>query len=447
MRRVFLLSLTACICLAAPVSGEVFFGGSARANVGMIFDLDTIENSEIDFTTALSPRFAASSEIFDFSVLADIRWNNRENSFTFAVDEFRLTLIPADFVLVNVGRFSYLPGTAEFFSNTNFFNQGSLVDLISTVGLATGTSADMIQANFFFSLFYTKLTVSPIAHDTIFPDILSPLFPGHYTPKLPGQTQANTEYTGYTADGSAATEVPYDKRVRPPFNFDQVSLSGEFGGTAGGIDFSFLYYYGWDDDMLFSTSTVQSAGPTYTTTLVPVYNKIHAIGLNLASSVGAFRFWGDAAWTFNKAFIRDNYFDTSTVGTDQLHETTTIQGNFLEYTLGVSYEFGFGLSFLFEYMDGWIIDGDLTQYVQPTLSRVLAAAVNLTLFDYQLIPTLAAMYSIDTNAFGGGIIISYAPTDELELTLTAPIYFDFNGSTNAFGGNKFYLSIGLTWRF
>jgi hypothetical protein len=81
------------------------------------------------------------------------------------------------------------------------------------------------------------------------------------------------------------------------------------------------------------------------------------------------------------------------------------------------------------------------------LSRVLAAAVNLPLFEYQLIPTIAAMYSIDTNAFGGGIVLTYAPNDELELTMTAPIFFDFDGATNPFGGNKFYLSLGLTWRF
>lgn len=445
MRRTILLCITACVCFAAPVSAEVFFGGSARANVGMIFDLDDIDSSEIDFTTGLSPRFAASSELFDFSVLADIRWNNRENSFTFSVDEFRLTLIPADFALVQVGRFSYLPGMGEFFSNTNFFNQGSLVELISSVGLVTGTNADMIQANFFFSNFYTKLTVSPIAHDMVFPDTISPLFPGHYVPNPPGQTQDNTEYTGYTVDGAEASEVPYDKRVRPPFNFDQVSLSGEFGGTAGGIDFSLLYYYGWDDDTLFSTSTVESDG-TYTTTLVPEYNKIHAVGLNMASSVQAFRFWGDAAWTFNKAFIRDDYFE-GTGFSDDPFITTTIQGNFLEYTLGASYEFGFGLSVLFEYMDGWIIGGDPSRYVQPTLSRVLALAVNLPLFEYQLIPTIAAMYSIDTNAFGGGIVVSYAPTDELELTLTAPIYFDFDGTSRPFGGNKLYISLGLTWRF
>ena len=447
MKRTILLCITACVCFAAPASAEVFFGGSARANVGMIFDLDDIDSSEIDFTTTLSPRFAASSEIFDFSLLADIRWNNRENSFTFLVDEFRLTLIPADFALVKVGRFSYLPGTAEFFSNTNFFNQGSLVELISSVGLETGTNADMVQANFFFSNFYTKLTVSPIAHDMVFPDRLSPLFPGHYVPKRPGQTQANTEYSGYTVDGAEATELPYDKRVRPPLNFDQVSMSGEFGGTAGGIDFSLLYFYGWDDDTLFSTSTVYNSGAgTYTTTLVPEYNKIHAVGLNLASSVQAFRFWADSAWTFNKAFIRDNYFG-GTGGEDDPFTTTTIQGHFLEYTLGASYEFGFGLTVLFEYMDGWIIDGDPSQYVQPTLSRVLALAVNLPLFQYQLIPTIAAMYSIDTNAFGGGIVVSYAPTDELELTLTAPIFFDFDGTSRPFGGNKLYVSLSLIWRF
>jgi hypothetical protein len=430
------------------LSAEVFFGGSARANVGMIFDLDDIDASEIDFTTALAPHFAASSGIFDFSVLADIRWNNRENSFTFSVEEFRLTLLPADFVLIKVGRFSYLPGTAEFFSNTNFFNQGSLVELISSVGLAAGTNADMVQANFFFSIFYTKLTISPIAHDMVFPDTISPLFPGHYVPKLPGQTMENTEYSGYTVDGASVTEVPYDKRVRPPFNFDQVSVSGEFGGTAGGIDFSLLYYYGWDDDMLFSTSTDHVNG-TYTTTLVPEYYKIHALGLNLASSVGAFRFWGDAAWTINKTFIRNNYFDpaATTPLVNGTYTTTTLEGHFLEYTVGASYEFGFGLSVLCEYMDGWILDGDPSQYVQPTLSRVLAAAVNLPLFEYQLIPTIAAMYSIDTNAFGGGIVLTYAPTDELELTMTAPIFFDFDGATNPFGGNKFYLSLGLTWRF
>ena len=445
MRRSILLCVITCVCLSVPVSAEVFFGGSARANVGMIFDLDNIDASEIDFTTALSPQFAASSGIFDFNVLADIRWNNRENIFTFAVEEFRLTLLPADFVLIKVGRFSYLPGTAEFFSNTNFFNQGSLVELISSVGLETGTNADMVQANFFFSYFYTKLTISPIAHDMVFPDKISPLFPGHYVPKLPGQTMENTEYSGYTVDGAAATELPYDKRVRPPLNFNQVSLSGEFGGTAGGIDFSLLYYYGWDDDMLFSTSTAFD-GTTYTTTLVPEYHKIHALGLNLASSVGAFRFWGDAAWTFNKTFLRSSYFEGSG-GVNDPYTTTTLEGHFLEYTLGASYEFRFGLSVLLEYMDGWILNGDPTQYHQPTLSRVIAAAVNLPLFEYQLIPTVAAMYSIDTHAFGGGIVLTYAPTDELELTLTAPIYFDFDGSTNAFGGNKFYLSLGLTWRF
>lgn len=446
MKRSVLIGIICCICVTAPISAEVFFGGSARANVATVFDLDTVGNSEISFTTALSPRFAAASDIFDFGVLADIRWNNRENSFTFVVNEFRLTILPADFALIRIGRFAYLPGTAEFFSNTNFFNQGSLVELISSVGLDSGTNSDMVQANFFFSNFYTKLTVSPIAHNMIFPDQISPLFPGNYVPLVPGQTTANTDYQGYTADGAVATEVPYDKRVKPPLNFNQISVSGEFGGTAGGVDFALLYYYGWDDDMLFSSRTVLDAGTgTYTTTLVPEYHKIHAIGVNLASSAGAFRFWGDMAWTFNKSFIRNEI--AAFPGIEYDWYTDTIEGHFFEYTVGTSYEFSFGLSVLFEYMDGWIIPVAPVDYLQPALSRILAAAVNLALFDYRLSPTVALMYSIDSNSFGAGILLSYAPTDELELTLTAPIYFDFDGSAAALGGNKFYLSIGLTWRF
>jgi hypothetical protein len=227
------------ICLAFFLPGffstqsalhaDASFGVTGSIDFELMIDHDDFMSSDLEQVNTLTPRLSIWSGIYEFSGAGSARYESFSEALSFSLDEFKLEINPADFMSLKLGYFNYLPGTAEFLSNTNFFSR------IDYERLLAGTVEDsivpntMIQAGFFFLDFYLLLTTAPFRPEMILPATDSPWFYGKDIPESlivpPFGEEAHLDQMYYAAEET------------PSYGFSQVSYSTELGGTIRGVDF------------------------------------------------------------------------------------------------------------------------------------------------------------------------------------------------------------------
>jgi hypothetical protein len=232
----------------------------------------------------------------------------------------------------------------------------------------------------------------------------------------------------------------YAEEATPSYDFSQVSFSPELGGTLWGVDFSILYYYGFDNDLLLEAEFENHDTDPYDIKLTPLYRKIHALGLNLATNISALRMWGDAAFTFNKPFLAN-------IVSWSKPTTPVVDSSLVEYTLGCSYEFPFlDLKAFAEFRNSHLINP--SEYiVEPALRSVVATALSIAFFQGRLSAYALFAYSIAEPSGTAVLRISFTPFTELTVRLLAPVFF--GPPTTEFGqySRNHFVSAEVAWGY
>jgi len=437
MRRILPLFITLFIAAAGSMYAEVILSGTSEMNAGVFLNQEKLADSSLDQQFSLSPSLSAWSDLFDFSFTGTISFERPEETLAFSVDELLITLYPADFMQIRTGRFSYLPGTAEFLSSTNYFSRTDYEKLLAGTVSETGVPNDLVQFGFFYSNFYLNLTSSLFRTEMLLPEVSSPWFPAKDIPTEVEITILLGKTTLYLDEIYYADPEPSD------FSFEEVSFSPEIGATFGGVDISLMYYRGFDNTPLtqvnFKPSGLYETDP-YDIELIPYYRWIDAIGVNFATTVSSLRLWADASYTFEKAFLSNTVSFSS-------RNTPVVTYPFLEYTAGASYEiYDPSILALLEVRNSHIFGG-IESLIEPLLASALTFGVNTSFFDYKFSAYIFGLVSFTDRSTAFVTRLTYTPADDLALTFTAPL---FSGAADTELGqfsDKKYFSFNLKWRY
>ncbi len=437
MKRACIPILLVLLSAIAPsITAEMVLSGTANIQAGIFFDKDDLLESTFDQQMTASPVLSAWTDAFEFSFQGSISAQNPPASLDFNIDELRITLYPFDFMQIRAGRFSYLPGTAEFLSSTNYFSRTDYEKLITGTVDETSVPNDLLQLGIFVSNYYFKFTVAPFRAEMLLPDVTSPWFPGKDIPTSLLIPELFTTTT-YHLD-----EVLYRTPEPAGYSLDEVSFSPEIGATFGGVDVSLMYYRGFDNTPLTKAyfTDMDSYEKTYRIELLPYYRWIDAIGANVATAISSLRLWADASYTFEKAILSNRVSFVS-------RNTPVVVYPYLEYTFGASYEiYDPSIFFLFEIRNSHIIGGG-DYLVEPLLGSTFTTGLNLSFFDSRLATNFFTLFSFVDQSMAFVTRLSYDPTDDLTASLTFPL-FAGNADTELgqFASNK-YLSANLQWRY
>jgi hypothetical protein len=438
MRKLFpaVFSLEFCLLLIVPASptlhAEAAFGVSGLIDFELMIDPGDPVDSDLNQVNTLTPRLSIWSDIYEFSGAGSVDFESFSGALDFTLKEFKLVINPLDFMSLKLGYFNYLPGTAQFLSTTNFFSRIDYERLLAGTVEESIVPTTIVQTGFFFLDFYLLLTVSPFRADMILPATDSPWFYGKDIPESIIEPLFGQEIF--------LEELYYSEEDQPPYDFSQISYSPELGGTLWGVDFSLLYYYGYDNSPLVQ-AYFRQMGVTdpYDIELVPVYRKIHALGLNLATNFSALRLWADAAYTFSKSFLANK------VGYGR--NTPVVESPHISYALGSSYEFAFpDLLMLAEVKNSHIIDDNET-IIDPVLSSAIITAAQLSLFDYRLATHASLIYSPADPSVAAVCKLSFTPFADFAVQLLAPFFFGPSDTELGQYSGNYFVSVEVVWGY
>ena len=131
--------------------------------------------------------------------------------------------------------------------------------------------------------------------------------------------------------GTVSLTFDADSRQRPPATLASGQGGIRFSGTAGGWDYAFMGYYGYDRVPTFTRMELETVDPvarTATVRLVPAHKRIAVVGGDFAKAVSRWTLRGESAYTrtadldpgivgFNDPYLRftggaDRSFSSST---------------------------------------------------------------------------------------------------------------------------------------
>lgn len=416
---------------------EAAIGGSGDIDFQLLIDTKDDLQYSFEQRNTLSPQVSIWADFFEFTMLGAVAFDSLSAEIDLSVHKFKLDLFFIDIATMRLGVFNYLPGTSEFVSNTNFFSRTDYEKLLTGSTDDSLKPATLVQAGFFWLDFYLLVTVNPLRPDMILPDPESAWFPMHDVPESVTIQLFADEQT------IVLDNIYYVDEALPTYDLMQISISPELGATFFGIDVSLLYYYGFDNTQLvganFKPYGLYDSDP-YDIELLPVYRKIHAIGLNMATYISALRFWGDAAFTFNKSFLTNRVSFSN-------RNTPVVEHPFLEYSLGLSYEFSVFDLVLFGEVKHSHVFSTSDAFVDPLLRSIAVAALRLSLFDYALTADVSAIISLLDGSLVSVLKLAISPIDELPIEVLSPLFFGDADTELGQYSSKHLISSKIIWRF
>ena len=417
---------------------DVAVGGQCSFRYNLLIDPQDPLKSTPALISRFDPIFELWSDFFVFSCSGSLSYAGSNNTLDVFLKDSKVSFYPIDPMSISLGRFHYLPGTAEFFSHTNYFARSDYEIMLSQGGGLIQLPCDLAQIGFYFFDFYLLITVSPFWQPMILPEITSPWFPRNGLPKsitvsLPFERIINIG------------KLLYIESQTPDYDLSQVSMAVEVGGTILGVDFGLLYYQGWDNTPLLTAAFDLSnflTSETFDILLTPYYRKIKAIGLILETNIGALRLWSDASFTIDKSFLTNELSAT-------LLNTVVSKVPFLEYTLGMSYDFPFlGLIALAEFRNSHIIEDSVTStLIEPFLHFVGVGTLLMRVLDYRLQPSFSVLFSFEDYSVSLISRCSYTPSDEFSLSVLLPLFFGELDSELGQYQENYTLTLIVDWRF
>jgi hypothetical protein len=251
---------------------------------------------------------------------------------------------------------------------------------------------------------------------------------------LPGFFGSTTYHRG---------EVRYQEESASPPVLSDYSLALATGGSVAGVDFSLLYFDGWQSEPLVTYELFFVTD--YDIIIRPEYRMARSLGLNAASSFGPIRLWTDAAFTFNKSFASTRIAEPPPV------ETELERHNALEATAGVSFEaVDLNSIAVLEYSRLFVFGANEDTVVLPYLHQALAGTVLTYLFDYRVTPSVTTIVSLPIGEAASAVVyaeISYAPSPQLELVVRSPFFLGASDSELGQYADNHTLSMSVNLRF
>jgi len=139
-------------------------------------------------------------------------------------------------------------------------------------------------------------------------------FPPAAVPPSPFHVPAGT--IDINGQPNPAIDVPVGFQARnvdpPAFGLDNSGYAARFSAFSNGVDYSLMYYHGFDVQPAFSLSATVFPDPMTVfraeTELTPAFRKIDAWGGDAAYTWGPFTFRGEATYVDGRPFSRDLRF-------------------------------------------------------------------------------------------------------------------------------------------
>lgn len=386
----------------------------------------------LDAVVAATPQLYVAGADFELNASVGLEAGHPDGTPELGQLQYELGLSPLPILSLKLGRFFHSPGTAEFLSNSNLFMRIEPVSLLQgRLGDAT-VPAELAQATVYLGRFSVTATGSAFVHQPPLPDPDSPWFPQASVPQ--------SIKTLPHLDPIPLAGISYaDLAPAVPLSLDRLSYSVELGGYAGGVDFSALWYNGWDNTPLLTAELdLVSLTDPYFIVLRPVYRKRTTAALNARWVVDRFVVWTDNAYTFYKRFLT-NRLDA------QRLTTQTAEAPYLEHTFGASAELPWNVTLLSEYRLSWAFTDD--EVIDPFLSRAVLALVQADLFDYRVATTFAGVVSVEDHSVGLFAELAYKPSIALEFVLGVSYFLGEGESELGQFGTSIPIRASLVWRF
>ncbi len=438
MRNLFLLFLAILLFSSAhKLYSEVVIGGKAEISYSIIVNEDKLKKSILDMTASFYPSFSVNSRHYDFSTTGNISYSTTARAPDISIDSFELVLNPADLLTIKIGRIFYLPGTSEFISPTNYFARIDYEKLLGGISPDYILPNDILQLGFFIGNYYLLLTTAPFTGEFILPDTNSIWFPGKDIPK--------SIDVSFPFDQVLYLEnLSYGDTDFPGAKLENIGLSAEAGGTISTFDFSLIFYHGSDNTPLIQGEIFFPQGlfENYDVIVIPRYRMINALGLNLSANISSLRLWGDTSYTFSKTFNTNRLSSTN-------FSTMLAKSPYLEYSLGASYEYyfqRFNVFILGEYKNNVIVNRK-DYFIDNMLSSIFLGMIRARFFQNMFSSMFTLIYSIQDSSTALVLKESYSPSDDLELSVAAPIFFGDKKSDFGQFKNNHVVAGGVTWRF
>ena len=421
--------------LIEPVSAAVLsprlsvYGSSAELTVRGALGLAAVQPAallDLDTVFAIDPSVLALMERTGTVPLVSL-------------SELRLTLFPADALRVDVGRFTHNPGYALLSSpNRHFGSAGAALLTGAFAGSSGGfadTPATLAAVTGFLGNGFGRLVVAPSPDTPSLPPVPGTWLPDVGIPESIDVPELNPDQPIILQD------VIVEPTERLLSGYKRVSASVEAGvstilGTAG-----IIYFHGIDRDPVlrsrldFNRSTL----PTRFDFVVdPLEAVVDVLGLVAETGAGAFTFWMDGAFTFNKTVAKREEVDSLSRRT-VLEKVPTI-----EATAGASYQRDRAL-FLAEY--AYVHSFTQSPLVRLTVPHLTLVAVRAQSRSGVLRAELGAALSptdLSAGVYASGAI---QPSDELSVTLSVPVVL---GAAESFFGqysNVLAARLSLSYRF
>ncbi len=195
---------------------------------------------------------------------------------------------------LQMGRFTYIPGNAEFRSPLSFLSQRDTEALFSGDITAMQSASELFQTTIFFGPAYLRLTAAPLRPALRLPDTRSIWFPRDTIPKF--VIRNDDEFLLRSVYYTAAAELP--DRVA------DTSILGEVSATLGPVDGTILGYSGFSNhSVLRPRVDLDLRDSVYDVALTPVQNRIDSIGAAVATSMGPTRVYLEGTYTWNRKSV------------------------------------------------------------------------------------------------------------------------------------------------
>lgn len=388
--------------------------------------------TDLEARALISPTVTAFGDLFDFTATATAIHSHPDGPLTTQLDALEMTVYPADFASLAVGRFDYQPGYAQLLSNSNLYTRTDLSALLSGDVFEATVSAPLGQFRVFLGDFYAVATGTALVLQPVLPAIDSPWFPDASIPQsiqtLPHLDPIPLESVEYA-----------DLQPVVPLTSERLGYSVEIGGYLGGLELSLMWYNGWDNTPLLQGELeLTSLTDPYSITLRPVYRKRTSITANARLQWRRVVLVTDNAYTFYR-LLATNELDSARL------TTGLTEAPYLEHTAGATVDLPWNLSVLVEYR----LSKALTDvsYVPPSLHRAGVALLRAHVLDRRLGLTVGSLVSFEEWSTGFVGRATWAVSDALEIDLSATVFAGTLQSELGQYSGTVPISGAVRWRF
>ena len=432
-RRIIRLLLFAVA--AAGASAQAVFGGEAGLTLGSLIDPVTPLASTVSDATAFFPTLHVEDPSWRLDAKLSLAWTNGAQEVTPSLERLSLELTPADFLTVRIGRFAYLPGAGGFSSCTNWFSSLDLDSLLEGNVSDVFGAGDLLQGTLTLGDFSLTLTASPFAPAGSVPAPDSPWFPKKDFPRV-------LHIVFPTAQDISLTDIVLAQAAETSFTLGDMSVGAELGVSLPLVDISILAYHGHDNTTLYQPRFNFPHGffSDYEVILTPVIRTIDAVGLDATLSWSSLSAWIDCAYTLSKTFLSKKLSAVT-------YSSELITLPYLQCAAGAGYDFERPrLSLQAAYHGAWAIE-QTSSTILPFLDSYATARAQLRLLDDRIVLTTEALYSVVDGSMVVMGDLSFAPSSELSLGLTVPVFIGASDTELGQFAENHLVSVGVTARF